>query len=447
MKIKWFRFFYLFLIFAGSCQKLSAQDVSGAVQEKLQLPFLELTSAQNFEDWNFGVCLFSGSYLKHFPCQFKAGNLSAGGSISKLNNPLLSSTVSPFSTAGTSVSTITASLPGISTYSKPESCFTEFAYLNKKSVFSEFRMNCFYNSETERPVLSVKTSVTPWKKVFFSASATGGYFSYEENSPSTWFSVSNPYYHKGNHVCLNYQFSVKVPHFSSLFSTSTYETPSGKIKSLYKTENKINAGHFTFSLSALYNPEEKLLTSSETSLPACLQTKASIQSTFPVGKHFPLFLKSGIGTFYSFRLSEDSDSPLKFAAGSQLFSSAFSTALTSTGSFTVSDSPQKKQFQFNSAAIQLKTSIYLKRITPSLLLSFSFDPTPDYSSNTTTEKIGFNFAALRNPKLSGTNTFSVSHKDGQLKKQSFSSSFTAGWKIKAITVSGKLSLKFENHNS
>lgn len=446
MKIKWFRFFYLFLIFAGSCQKLSAQDVSGAVQEKLQLPFLELTSAQNFESWNFGACLFSGTYLKHFPCQLKAGNLTAGGSMSKLNNPLLSSTVSPFSTAGTSVSAITASLPGISTYSKPESLFAEAAYLNKKSVFSEFRMNCFFNSKTERPVFSVKSSVSPWKKVTFSASVTGGYFSYEENSPSTWFAASNPYYHKGNHICLNYQYSVKVPHFVSMFSTSAYEMPSGKLKNVYRTENKISTGHFTFSFSALYNPEEKLLTSNEISLPACFQTKASIQSTFPAGKHFPLFLKTGIGTFYSFRLS-DSDSPLKFTAGSQLFSSIFSTALTTTGSFTVSDSPQKKSFQFNSAAVQLKTSLYLKKITPSLLLGFSFDPTSDYSSNTTTEKIGLDFAALRNPKLTGTNTFSISHKDGQLKKQSFSSSFTAGWKIKAITVNGKLSLKFENHNS
>ena len=95
----------------------SAAQQTGSI--RLTTPFAELRSANRPEKFNLGLLFSSVSLYKKLPVEIKAGNLSASGSLSRLNSPELSNGTSPFSNGIISVSGLSASLPSYSTFSKP----------------------------------------------------------------------------------------------------------------------------------------------------------------------------------------------------------------------------------------------------------------------------------------------------------------------------------------
>lgn len=442
-------FYRVILIFAGllKMENLAAQEFSAAVQEKLLLPFAEVRSSQDFEkkEINWGAALFTPKKWKRFPCHFKAGKLTPGGGLSKLNNPTLSSALSPFSLARTEVSTITAGLPGISSYNKTESFFAELGYINRKKVFSQSKVNCFFCPEKEFPVFSAMQSVRLWKNLVISASATAGYFSYEENTFNSWFTTSGFYYHQGNHFCLLPQLSLSLPHFESLFSAATYESPFGKVFSTYKSENKITAGRYTLNLSFFYNENQGLITANETSLKPQLQTKLGIQTKYAVGKKRPVFLKTGLSTYTAANLLQsDNEHKFKAAAGAKLQSPLYSFGLSALANFTIDTQQRQPKTDFDSASFLFSNIWYFKKISPGISASLTLSPENHYQNLTSSEKLGLSAAFCKNPKISVNTSFTFTQKDGVSTKQTNTSSLTATWRLKWLSFTGKVSLKFSD---
>ena len=66
---------------------------------KVVLPFMELRGAVEKSKWNYGASFSTKHWFSNAPVTFKLGNLSAGGSLSKLNSPAIYSSVSPFSSS------------------------------------------------------------------------------------------------------------------------------------------------------------------------------------------------------------------------------------------------------------------------------------------------------------------------------------------------------------
>ena len=71
---------------------------------KLTLPFVELKGSVDWADskteqnrYNYGLAFNTQKLFKSFEAAVLTGNLSASGSLSRLNNPLLSVSSSPFS--------------------------------------------------------------------------------------------------------------------------------------------------------------------------------------------------------------------------------------------------------------------------------------------------------------------------------------------------------------
>ena len=439
----------LFILLFSSFGSLFAEDFSAAIQEKLLLPFLEVRSSQNLmesEKWNWGTVLYTSRFWKHFPCQIKVGNLTGTGGLSKLKEPSLSTSITPFSKARTDVSEITAALPGLSSSKKDVSIFGEFCYANKKKIFSSSKLNFFYNNEDIFPVFSGSQTITLFKKINFAFAATGGYFTYPENTFNSWFTTSDFYYHQGKHFCFNPQLSVKLPHFESLFSAPTYQTPFGKLQSAYKTENKISFGHSMINLSLFYNEHKNLLTTRENTLKDMIQTKIGFQTTLPAGRRRPVFLRSGFTAMNTFYLSEENfDShKMKVSLGSRLFSMLYSFSFIINSNFTIDTSSKKASSDFESASLQLANSWYFRKITPEFTMNFSVKPDKDYSGCTTSEKIGINLAFMKNPKITASSALNFTQKDGTSTKQDFTCSVCAHWKTKFLALTGKIGFKTEN---
>ena len=437
----------LFVIMIFSL-KLWAEDFSGAVQEKVLLPFAEIRSSQNFEpeeiNYNWGMAIFTPKKFKNFPCQFKAGNLTPGGGISKLNNPALNTSISPFSTAKTDVSIITAGLPGISNYSKPVSYFAELGYINRKNLFSAAKLNCFYNPQSEFPVFSGSQTFSVFKNCSITTALTAGCFTYKENTFNSWFTTTDYYFHQGKHFCMNPQFLIEVPHFKTLFSAATYESPFGELFTIYKTENKLSLGRYTLNLSLFLNEEENLLSANENLIKDTLQTKIGIQANYPVGRKRPVFLKTGFNAYSDVRLNQNNfkDHKFKLAAGAKVTSLLYNFAFTGLANFTCDSSQKTLQSDFNSASFQFSNSWHFTKITPGLTAAVTFSPENHYQSLTTTEKIGLSAAFCKNPKVTASSSFSFTQKDGVSTKQNVNTSLTSTWKLKHLSLTGRINLRF-----
>lgn len=453
-KLSTFKFCFLSACFftllpagkGGGC--LFAEELTAALQEKFLLPFLEIRSSQNLQDmekWNWGGVLYTSRFWKNFPCQIKVGNLTAGGGISKLKDPSLSQSITPFSRARTDVSEITAALPGLSAFKKEISIFGEFAYTDKKKAFSSSKLNFFYNNDDIFPVFSGSQTVRLFKKLEITLASTAGLFTFPENTFNSWFTDSDFYYHEGCHFCINPQVSVKIPHFESLFSFPLYQTPFGKFQTIYKSENKVTLGRTVISCSVFYNEHEKLLTTRDNTIKDMLQAKLGLQTTFPLGIRRPVFLRSGLSAVTSFMLSEKNfDShKIKLSAGGRLFSLLYSFSLTANSNFSLDTSGRKICTDLESISMQFSNSWYFSKISPEFIMAASLTPSQNYQSLTSSEKLGLNLAFFKNPKITAAGALSFTQKDGESTKQAFSSWISAHWKTKFLVLTGKIAFKTE----
>ena len=429
----------------------------------LKLPFVKAAYYGKGEKNTFGILVFSQNLLKDFCITTQAGKISAAGALSKLNNPLLSASSSPFSTAQTSVSGITVSLPGSSSFSKPfsYSLQIDFNSGNKKSssknnnyftlkkasaniIYTQNNSELFNFSDSDTTAFSTMLKLSGKNKTSFTASTALGLFPYDENISTSWFSNSfmENYFYQGKHFCQNVQGSFSINDFSTALSAAVYQSPFGSFDWSFRNENKLKADNLVISFSQACIPSP-VLTSSQKKLSPNYQAKTSMQYNFysildDDDKKSLLLTKIGIGFYVS---SQEKENAYKASAGIKSSYKNFSGSLT--GNFTFNQ--EKVEWTYiekpvlTTGSIQLKASFSEKKIKSGVSGSFSYTP----SSKTSTEKFSANITLPKLENLSCTGSVSFTQKDKETTKRTATASLSGKIIYKKINVGYKLATDFK----
>ncbi len=428
----------------------SAAQQTGSI--RLTTPFLELRSSNRPEKFNLGFLFSSASLYKKLPVEIKAGNLSASGSLSRLNSPELSNGTSPFSNGIISVSGISASLPSYSTFSKPAGVFFQIKMNQLVKHPCLLSVNLLTSPDFSSPIFSTLISDKYLSnRLTLSTSWTCGQFLYEDNYSSSFF-LESPAYEEGTHFCCLAQFSAEYKTkkrkqtFYAGFMSAIYESPFGPYTAAWRLDLKASIKNTEVFASAFLNQYEELLTSSEKKLSPSTQFKAGFVSKMPMlTKHQNLlFLKLGINALSKINLTQ-TEHPLRLNIGVQLTSDITSLSLTLSGTATLlspaaDQTPQSLEAAAFSA--QLKNTWYFKYITPSLTLSAEkkFSSRSD-SPDTMKYKFLLNLTNNNKHKLSGSCAFSFTSADRIISDKKLSAALNCKMTLKMLTVTGKISLE------
>ena len=392
---------------------------------------------------NTGIAAFSDAFAKNISFQLLSGNLSLGGSLSKLNNPLLSTSSSPFSSGFSSVDSFTASLPSYTSFSNPTRLFLQCGNLFKKSAFIHWKLNCFYSPEDKKNALSFYLNKNFFKnQLKLTGQISLGIFPHKENSISSWF-TNEFYYHQGMHLCSNYQVSFEYKNFKTSFLQGLYETPFGSITSLFRSDNRLITDRFIFTLSTLYNPNKKektIITSSDKILENCIQCRFGLQYKYRTGKAFPIFIKNAFATYCNLSLaSKEGPHDLRFCTGSQFTCPYTSNSLTLNVNGTLYYKNNTPSYSFDSLSIKLQNSAYIWAFNPGFNASVTLNPSQNFDSLSVSTKLGLQLTYSKFPKISGTASITLNHIDGELTSKKLSASLKSTFTYKDFSVILKLS--------
>ena len=409
---------------------------------RITSPLAELRYTARDEKNNFGILLGTRNLVKQAPVEIKYGNLSYSGSLSKLNSPELSNGTSPFTTSILTPLCVTASLPGYSSFTKPESYFFQAKLNHITKTPLSFTINMSLLPENSYPVFSTLISNKFFSnQLTLSASCTAGKFIFEGADSSSWL-LSSPWYAGGEMFCSLFQVSTGYKRKSTgsgvqaSFMTAFYETPFGPFTNVYRADLKLTIKQADFFASAFLNSFEDTLTSSEKSMDPEAQFKAGLVTKTPfLTKNANLwYIKFGLNAYTKINLTGTTH-PLRINTGLQL--SADLTTLAFSVSADGRMSSQKPEdfpqaIEQNGLSFQLNNSWYFKSFNPALALTLSKD----------SYKISLNVANNSKQKISGTCTLNISTKDEKIEKK-LTTSISCRYNLKTITLVGKLSATLE----
>lgn len=233
-------------------------------------------------------------------------------------------------------------------------------------------------------------------------------------------------------------------------TTALYESPFGFYQLIYRADAKLTTKHTNLFSQIYYNPYDNLLTSSEKTLSPGLQLKSGFLYKTPsklASLYFktPVFLRAGTNVYLKLNLTQP-EHPLKVNAGLQ-----FSTEKT-TQSFSLSadgkliskspDSPPQ-DFTLKTITTQLKSTWKLGTFTLALTLNLTL-PQNQASSKKykITASTGYQSKSKKTLLTLNASTTLSSTLNSQ-DNIKLSSSFSILFKIKHITISGKLSFNEE----
>ncbi|MCR4734486.1 MAG: hypothetical protein K5829_05735 [Treponema sp.] len=385
--------------------------------------------------------------VKLFPIEIKIGNLSAGGLLSKMNSPGLSTSTNPFSTGLASSSAVRTFLPGSASFSNPFSYFGEIAFSKKDGFLKESSINMLIRSDEMAtsyifsyygkfflPDIFYKS-----KKSFLSLGAGGGIFPFFYDnffSASSWFNKIKAFEDKN---CFSGQ--INLFYSSSFYKANLffnlYQNPYGGFAFSLRNENKISFGRLSLSFSEFLNPYQVIFLPSQKLLDRQFQLKASVLYSSFIRSNFVFFKEPLIRVKYgiSLYLSQKNDLfSYKAAAGLQLMDATFFSSLWGNCSF--------KEKNFDSASINIKIRPSLIKINP----TFGEILTISKSSRalSTSEKTSINYT-IGNKKsfyASGTFAFCFSQNNWDLSKITLNSSLTFRLLSKNLKTSAKFSISY-----
>ena len=459
---------------------------------KFKSPFLNSSLFINFKDYvkstqndsqqavkekkpelhnTYGFHLFTDSFCSILPCQIKFGKLNFSGSLSKINNPLISNFSSPFSFSPMSVSGVSASLPSYSSYTKPLGIFLEGGYKNKNTILQRLLLNYWTtekkaeNTSQSEGFSSTADFSFPFKtdKLKISAAVTAGIFSYEENSSTKWL-LPEAYYSSGKNLCTSIQFSIQFKKLYFCFLDNTYQNPFNEFNSIFRSDFKYNGKHFTFCLNGLYSPAQIIKTPSEKKITRQSQLAASLQYKTMIKK---IFIKTGVGGNSTFYFQDQNRFPFsteekelctewKLCYGLSISSAKTSVNFTTSingnaplpfleNNTNINSAKIKNQNKIEISGInaQIKNNYYFSKISPAILFSAALTPKEDFSKITSSYKTSLYLSSSTNPQFSGNTSFSFSVKDEKITSKKISGTLTAGLKIRQINIKGKVSFEIK----
>ncbi len=459
MKKIWLIALFFNTLFAASAETELKEQLSenllyyGILTVPYSHPFVKAAYVGKADKHSFNILASTQNTFENLCIKAQAGNLSAAGALSKLNNPVLSASSSPFSTAQTTVNGITVSAPGTSSLSKPVSYFAQFDFTGRQKkpiaikglanlIYIQSNSDFFSFSDNDTFAFSSMLKGSAGKKASFSVSTALGLFPYEQNDSSSWFSKSyyDNFFYEGKHYCQNVQGNILLGNFNSLLSTSVYESPFGSYDWTFRNENRFSRNNLNLSFSQFYSPAQ-VFTSSQKVTGNMYQAKTSLQYSFVSVMNEKLFLtKTGVGLYYS---NKDDENTIKASAGIKCSYKKTSGYLTGAISFSPEDNT------FSSLSVQTKISLNEKKIKTSLSGSVSVTPSQEKItanaagfSGTATEKITLGIGIPNFGNLSGTTTLSLSQKNGEMTKRKITAAISGKLTYKIISVGCKVSADF-----
>lgn len=409
---------------------------------KLKSPFLEFRTALNGDKTNFAAAAYTKKLFPSLPVTAKAGMLSAGGAISRLNNPALSSGTSPFTTSVPGPAAISAALPSYTSFSKPQSYFIQ-AELPRYGV-----LNCFYAEDSASPVISAKLSTTSGKasgknSLSLSAAAVAGSFYYETNRTSSWFS-EEACYKSGKHFCALTMLSLSAADLTANLTTGFYESPFGSIPINLRGDLNYKNPKIEAFLSAFYNPKDGVLTSSQKSIPSIIQLKTGlVTKKMQLTTARPLLIKTGFNIFSEFNLINPRP-PVTANLGIQFSDSLKTVSLSSSLKITFQMPPPSYKPgtpEFDSFSLQLKNTWNLKYLNPGAAASVTFTKSRDVPVQK--YKLSVSLTGNQKHKLSANAAYSFTIKDNKAESKKLSVTLSGRLELKHFTFLGKLSATLE----
>ena len=404
---------------------------------KFSLPFLEARGALKNDQWNYGLAVSSEKILPLFPLTFMTGNLSQSGSISRLNSPALSTSVSAFGGVMVKASGLQASMPAVKSFTKPQSYFLQAGIVPKK-IISCFDASAFYDGNTFTYSSFLKFS--PIKNIDFSFCTTGGIFDYQKKKADSWF-LTEDFYNAGSHLCFNNQICVNTKSFSSLLILGIYETPFGDFVNTWRSENLFKFKRFTFNLNGFYNGNDLVITSSDKKINPLLQVKSGFKYQFIGVAGRPLICATGFNLLANINLA-DTEHTLKSAFGVKLTGARVTSQISANVNAAVKNQENNLLIDFSGGSVQTTNSFYIKALKTTASGKITFTPDAKKTKWTFTEKVGLNLE-YASPKggisFANKNQITFTQKTEMSQTQiTFSSSLSAKFKFRFCSLDLRL---------
>ena len=428
---------------------------------RVTTPLADIRLANRSGQQNFGAAVSTAKLFPRLPFSFRVGNLTAGGPLSILNSPELSSGNSPFTQSLSTPGPLTASLPGKTSFSKPVSAFFEISFL-PKSGLPDLTANLWLTPQTPYPVSSLYISQSLFKnKLTLSASCTNGIFYYKANTSTSWF-LKSPYYPAGSHHCMLLQLSADMTAPGKSLeglcnlTTALYESPFGFYQLTWRGDLKFSTKHFDFSAQGFFNPYDEVLTSSEKKLTPSLQSKGGLIFKTPsrlasLLLKTPVFLKLGTNAFYRLNLTQ-TEHPLKVNTGLVFTTGPVNTSFSySLSGNLLSQTPEAAPYDFlhKDNTFQFKLSWNQKLLSPSFAASATL---PKASGSTQNYKLSASAAFSPESKklplnltaqTSYTFAYTPAPAGSPFQPKKLTAGLSARMNFRRITISGKVSAEID----
>jgi len=430
--------FCLVMVLSASAQDSSLKSWNYSLQ--LKSPGFEVRYVQKEDERNTGAAFYTDSFWKYFPCQVKLGKTSAGGSWSFLKSPELNFSYTPFGSVKTGAQGVTGALCGTNSFPESDSCYLQVGYVNGKFWLNKFLVNSWYNPEDEILTGSCLLQISLLKKLKLSYSYTAGQTVYDDNSFSSWFNNGAGFFHSGKMLSMGHMVSLVSPNFKLLFLNASYTSPSGRLQTIYRSENKLTAGRFVFTFSGFYNPWDNLYLPKDSFIDSQLSLKSGMNYTFRFMTLRPQLLKAGGNVYCKINLS-DTSHPLKAAAGFQLNNHLSSFSLYSITSMEIHSDMEPYQVTFSAQKISTSCNWYLSFIT--LGISGDWTYTPVITGNVFNHKYGTTFSTGKQWKLSGGASWNQNFKSGEITSNKINCNLSAQAKMGWVVINGRVAFEFD----
>lgn len=377
--------------------------------------------------WGTGV---SGSIKsRKIPVDFKCGDLSLSGAVSLLNNPVLSSVISPFSLPQEKVSVLSSRIPDGTSWNKPLCGFLKISGVS--AFFTEegrAGISAMYKGDFGKKEKQ--------KLEFLGAAVTElG----KARKIDSWYS-ENPFLKEDFRTsALIFQGAVNNRNMSFLISDFLYCQPDGKLFQVVRSENRMKSG----SLSFFINPNHNLFTSSGKTINEFYQAKINFQGKSETGEKIPFFWKYGF-TLLGNLVPEDQELDIKAVAGSRVL--CFITSLNINVSADLVFPWDEKSLsvpEIKKLGITVKNGWYFSLIQPLFRAGFSFVPKADKKGYETTENLGLSFNVSSKPSLYLNLSSEMKQKNGGWQGGNLDAGISSRFHNRYFDVSGKVSWSIE----
>lgn len=429
------------------------QFISGS---RINLSFFEGRISSDFNNYNFGLSLFSKNLIKKIPCEIKVGNLSVGGLTSKLKSPKLESSTTGFPSCYSSPTCNSASLPTYTLFSKPFSTFIEIGYKNENTIFQEFKINGNFTPSSKNTDFSTIIRLAPNEEINIIETFGISLFTFNENKLNSWYSNIS-YYKECPGICFVNQLGLEVFNWlNSCFTVFFYITPFNELNPIFKLENKFQFGDFMLGLSYYLNNFLYTVTLDNTILEPSTQLLTSLKYKLTLphkANTVPTTITTAITTYGEMPLLKTNNHiekiTLKLGLSSMLIMKL--TKILAETSITTSLCPEYSSFSFNYISTKIENfwTFSKIKITPGISLSSRLYLSSDnknagfsnVSISSQIHSIGLSLSTL-NDFITANSSFSFSCKNHEINNKKLNMALNFNGNYKKIIIILKISGDF-----